>query len=53
MPFGKHKGTALKDIPVRYLDWLIGEDGIYQATKDKVKTHLENSRKSEWESLSQ
>jgi uncharacterized protein (DUF3820 family) len=24
IPFGKHKGKAFKDVPMEYLDWLIG-----------------------------
>lgn len=28
MPFGKHRGVALEDIPTSYLDWLIGQDWI-------------------------
>lgn len=25
MPFGKHKGEPLQDVPARYLAWLYGE----------------------------
>ena len=25
MPFGKHKGTKMKDVPSDYLDWLHGQ----------------------------
>ena len=28
MPFGKHKGVAMRDVPAEYLDWLIGQDWI-------------------------
>lgn len=24
VPFGKHKGVAVRDAPLRYLDWLVG-----------------------------
>lgn len=26
IPFGKHKGLTLEDIPCTYLDWLVGEE---------------------------
>lgn len=25
IPFGKHKGERVEDVPLRYLDWAIGE----------------------------
>ena len=25
MPFGKHKGTKLKDLPSNYIDWLLNK----------------------------
>ena len=25
LPFGKHAGARLGDVPLRYLDWLVGE----------------------------
>jgi len=28
MPFGKHKGELLGDLPPGYLDWCIGQDWI-------------------------
>lgn len=34
MPFGKHKGDLLQDVPARYLAWLWGElkaDGYHRA----------------------
>ena len=29
-PFGKHKGTKMKDVPADYLDWLRGQPWIGQ-----------------------
>lgn len=31
MPFGKHKGKPMQEVPANYLDWLRGEDWV----KDK------------------
>lgn len=28
MPFGKHKGTAIKDVPWAYKDWLLRQDDV-------------------------
>ena len=30
MPFGKHEGTALRDIPNTYLEWLLKQDWAYE-----------------------
>lgn len=45
MPFGKHKGEKLKDVPASYLIWLFGEmEGkkqsqgpLFQYIKDNLK----------------
>ena len=34
MPFGKHKGEAMEDVPASYLHWLWTQPGF----KGKVKT---------------
>lgn len=33
MPFGKHQGKAIDQVPLRYLDWLVGQptDGFVAA----------------------
>ncbi|MFB2538362.1 MULTISPECIES: putative quorum-sensing-regulated virulence factor [unclassified Acinetobacter] len=28
MPFGKHKGTPLKEVPIDYVDWLLGQENL-------------------------
>ena len=28
IPFGKHQGTKLDQLPASYLDWLVGQDWI-------------------------
>ena len=30
MPFGKHKGELLGDIPIRYLDWVGDQDWVQE-----------------------
>lgn len=38
MPFGKHKGTKLKDLPRSYIFWLSEQDWI----KEPLKTQIYN-----------
>lgn len=40
MPFGKHKGSNASDIPVEYLDWLIGQEWLRPAFKAQLEAHL-------------
>ncbi|MHC4569512.1 MAG: putative quorum-sensing-regulated virulence factor [Planctomycetota bacterium] len=45
IPFGKHRGEAIKDIPIKYLDWLLGQDWFVEKFDDlaeEVKEFLEN-----------
>ena len=51
MPFGKHKGECLGDIPVAYLDWLIGQDWMEEKTdlKERIEQHLQG--RSEWQQM--
>ena len=30
MPFGKHKGRKMSEVPARYLDWLRDQDWLAQ-----------------------
>lgn len=48
MPFGLHKGERFRDIPIRYLDWCIGEfdEG---PLKQKIEAFLLNN--PEWNAL--
>ena len=50
MPFGKHKGEELEDIPLDYLEWLVDNvelrDELDQAVNEAIKEHyyrLDNS----------
>lgn len=37
MPFGKHKGEKIKDLPDDYLKWLVDQDFV----KAKIELHRE------------
>jgi hypothetical protein len=52
MPFGKHKGEALADIPVGYLDWMIGQDWMDEKPdlKRRIEDHL--ATRPEWQQMS-
>ena len=45
MPFGKHEGKELSDIPHDYLDWLIGELEDEIAKKQKLMDAIEEESK--------
>lgn len=47
--FGKHKGKSLEDIPVEYLDWLIGQDWLKSDIKELITKHLKS--RPEWQAL--
>lgn len=34
MPFGKHRGTRMKDLDASYLDWLNEQDWLEKFNKD-------------------
>jgi uncharacterized protein (DUF3820 family) len=46
LPFGKHKGERCSDVPVGYLDWLIGQDWLKPDLKQEIENHLET--RTEW-----
>ena len=41
MPFGKHRGKALNDVPLDYLDWLLDSQTLYPETRNAIKAYLE------------
>jgi uncharacterized protein (DUF3820 family) len=49
MPFGKHKGTEIGDIPKNYLDWLIGQEWFQGDLRQSIADHL-NARR-DWEQM--
>jgi uncharacterized protein (DUF3820 family) len=49
LPFGKHKGEKCGDVPVGYLDWLIGQDWLKPDLKEQIEQHLKG--RPEWHRL--
>jgi Putative quorum-sensing-regulated virulence factor len=45
MPFGKHKGLSMKDVPRAYLDWLVKQEGF--ADKNKAMAAYIRGEKTE------
>ena len=41
MPFGKHKGETIPDIPRSYLNWLLEQDWMYDQGKEKLVEQIE------------
>ena len=41
MPFGKHKGEPISECPTEYLDWLIGQDWLFDDLRTAIETDLE------------
>lgn len=41
MPFGKHKGTELEDIPLDYLEWLVDNVDLHGELDIGVKEAIE------------
>lgn len=42
MPFGKHKGKAIKDVPISYVSWMLGnihnmQPSLYSALTKRIK----------------
>ena len=44
MPFGKHKGTPMRDVPVDYLIWLMDQPWIKSARNVKLFNYLEANK---------
>ncbi len=49
IPFGKHRGNYASDIPVSYLDWLIGQDWLDSELESQIHEHLKT--RPEWQSM--
>lgn len=49
LPFGKHKGEQASDVPVEYLDWLIGQDWLRPQLKGDLTEHLKS--RPDWHQL--
>jgi len=42
MPFGKHKGSLIEDVPLSYLEWLLSQDWLKDPMKTEINTFLFN-----------
>jgi len=49
IPFGKYKGRTISECPIEYLDWLIGQDWLFDDLKEEIGTYLEQC--PEWHNL--
>jgi len=49
IPFGKHEGSKASDIDVEYLDWLLGQDWLFEDLKDQLQQHLEG--RQDWRQM--
>ena len=51
LPFGKYKGEHCSEVPVDYLDWLIGQDWMEEkpALKTAIEDHLQT--RPEWKRM--
>lgn len=49
IPFGKYSGNYASDIPVSYLDWLIGQDWLNSDLENEIHEHLKT--RPEWQSM--
>lgn len=45
MPFGKHKGKAMVNIPAKYLLWLYGQGCDHAGVKRYILDNLEGLKK--------
>ena len=53
IPFGKYKGEYASDVPVEYLDWLLGQEWFVEKFEficNDIERHLKESR-PEWKNL--
>lgn len=53
MPFGKFKGYAISECPVKYLDWLIGQEWMKNEKHNGLLLAIEEYLQScpEWQRL--
>jgi len=51
LTFGKYKGYAISECPIEYLDWLIGQDWLFNDLKEDIEEYLQGC--PEWHSLCQ
>ena len=49
MPFGKHQGEDIEDIPTQYLKWLVSNTDIRGYLLDAIEDELESRDKFGWD----
>lgn len=49
IPFGKFKGQPCSEIPVNYLDWLIGQDWLSKGLARDICEHL--TTRADWKNM--
>jgi uncharacterized protein (DUF3820 family) len=49
IPFGKYEGRAISECPIKYLDWLIGQDWLFDDLREEIEEYLQEC--PEWHSL--
>jgi len=46
IPFGKHRGEHVSECPTDYLDWLLGQDWLYEDLREAIEADLEG--RADW-----
>ena len=41
LTFGKHKGKTVSECPIDYLDWLLGQDWLFDDMRSDIEQYLE------------
>jgi hypothetical protein len=41
MPFGKHRGMLIEDLPLEYLEWLVDQDFVREPLNSKLRAEYE------------
>jgi len=40
LPFGKHKGQPLDAVPLKCLDWLLGQEWLFADLRESIEVYL-------------
>lgn len=40
LTFGKHKGETLDEVPLKYLDWLLGQEWLFDDARKAISAYL-------------
>ena len=47
--FGKYKGRAVSECPIEYLDWLIGQEWLFDELREDIEEYLQSC--PEWHNM--